>query len=94
MTMPVVDRFEYPEDQQLQGEVLDVGVTFVATKLVQEIDHYLTQEAQTPTCPSCGAQKVYVPPGVSKRTGQAYPGFWSCRACWLAGKAKPGCRRP
>lgn len=30
------------------------------------------------TCPICNATRKWVPPGVSKKTGNSYNGFWSC----------------
>lgn len=38
-----------------------------------------TEQTQHERCPVCGSAKdKWVPPGVSKKSGKAYPGFWAC----------------
>ena len=39
----------------------------------------VTQAQVIPDCPIHGSPMKWIPPGVSKKTGKAYSGFWSCQ---------------
>jgi len=41
-------------------------------------------------CAYCNSDKRWVPPGISKKTGKAYDGFWVCDKCKPTPKQNTG----